>query len=176
MLLQRAYRLQAVQPFIQTLLLQAMALYIHGPLRCKDLLGRIPNPHNSRLALAAPQHSHGPHSDARSQRTPPGRSCADQQHHTPQQRRQENAQRHPRTHAAHTHTAQIRHPAAHAGSCAAPAAPHDQAHRQQPRTEHTPEPFYQPSNMEALRRSIDEMQQGKTVTKTLEELTALEDD
>ena len=57
-----------------------------------------------------------------------------------------------------------------------PAAPHDQAHRQQPRTEHTPEPFYQPSNMEALRRSIDEMQQGKTVTKTLEELTALEDD
>ena len=144
--------MQAVQPFIQTLLLQAMALYIHGPLRCKDLLGRIPNPHNSRLALAAPQH------------------------HTPQQRRQENAQRHPRTHAAHTHTAQIRHPAAHAGSCAAPAAPHDQAHRQQPRTEHTPEPFYQPSNMEALRRSIDEMQQGKTVTKTLEELTALEDD
>lgn len=103
-------------------------------------------------------------------------ACADQQHHTPQQRRQENAQRHPRTHAAHTHTAQIRHPAAHAGSCAAPAAPHDQAHRQQPRTEHTPEPFYQPSNMEALRRSIDEMQQGKTVTKTLEELTALEDD
>lgn len=81
-----------------------------------------------------------------------------------------------RTHAAHTHTAQIRHPAVHAGSCAAPAAPHDQAHRQQPRTEHTPEPFYQPSNMEALRRSIDEMQQGKTVTKTLEELTALEDD
>lgn len=43
------------------------------------------------------------------------------------------------------------------------------------RPEHTPEPFYQPSNMEALRRSIDEMQQGKTVTKTLEELTALED-
>lgn len=25
------------------------------------------------------------------------------------------------------------------------------------RPEHTPEPFYQPSNMEALRRSIDEM-------------------
>lgn len=44
------------------------------------------------------------------------------------------------------------------------------------RPEHTPEPFYQPSNMEALRRTIDEMQQGKTVTKTLEELTALEDD
>ena len=63
--------MQAVQPFIQTLLLQAMALYIHGPLRCKDLLGRIPNPH-SRPALAAPQHAPGPRSDARSQRTPPG--------------------------------------------------------------------------------------------------------
>ena len=113
--------MQAGQTFIQTLLLQAMALYIHGPLRCKDLLGRIPNPHN-RPALAAPQHAPGPRSDARSQCTLPGRSCADQQHHTPQQHRQENAQRHPRTHAAHTHTAQIRHPAAHAGSCAAPAA------------------------------------------------------
>ena len=54
-----------------TLLLQAMALYIHGPLRCKNLLGRIPNPH-SRPALAAPQHAPGPRSDARSQRTPPG--------------------------------------------------------------------------------------------------------
>ena len=63
--------MQAVQPFIQTLLLQAMALYIHGPLRCKNLLGRIPNPH-SRSALAAPQHAPGPRSDARSQRTPPG--------------------------------------------------------------------------------------------------------
>ena len=31
-----------------------------------------------------------------------------------------------RTHAAHTHTAQIRHPAAHAGSCATPTASHDQ--------------------------------------------------
>ena len=41
--------MQAVQPFIQTLLLQAMALYIHGPLRCKDLLGRIPNPHSRPL-------------------------------------------------------------------------------------------------------------------------------
>ena len=48
-----------------------MALYIHGPLRCKDLLGRIPNPH-SRPALAAPQHAPGPRSDAHSQRTPPG--------------------------------------------------------------------------------------------------------
>ena len=55
---------------------------------------------------------------------------------TPQHRQQnaqhrphahdQTARRHPRTHAAHTHTAQIRHPAAHAGSCAAPAAPHDQ--------------------------------------------------
>lgn len=40
-----------------TLLLQAMALYIHGPLRCKNLLGRIPNPH-SRHTLAAPQPTH----------------------------------------------------------------------------------------------------------------------
>ena len=39
-----------------TLLLQAMALYIHGPLRCKNLLGRIPNPHSCH-ALAAPQHT-----------------------------------------------------------------------------------------------------------------------
>lgn len=46
----------------------------------------------------------------------------------------------------------------------------------QPRPEHTPKSFHQPSNIEALRRSIDEMQQGKTVTKTLEELTALKDD
>lgn len=56
-----------------TLLLQAMALYIHGPLRCKNLLGRIPNPHSCH-ALAAPQHAPGPRSDARSQRTPPRRS------------------------------------------------------------------------------------------------------
>ena len=64
--------LQAVQLFIQTLLLQAMALYIHGPLRCKDLLGRIPNPHSCH-ALAAPhpasapadtiQHTQQPHPD-----------------------------------------------------------------------------------------------------------------
>lgn len=63
--------MQAGQTFIQTLLLQAMALYIHGPLRCKDLLGRIPNPHSCH-ALAAPQHAPSPRSDARSQRTPPG--------------------------------------------------------------------------------------------------------
>ena len=103
-----------------------MALYIHGPLRCKNLLGRIPNPH-SRHALAAPQPTHPRR----------GRSCTGQQHRTPPQHRQENAQhrthahdqttrRHPPTHAAHTHTAQIRHPAAHAESCAVPAAPHDQ--------------------------------------------------
>lgn len=46
----------------------------------------------------------------------------------------------------------------------------------QPSPDHTLEPFYQPSNMEALHRSIEEMLQGKTVTRTLEELTALEDD
>ena len=62
-----------------------------------------------------------------------GRSCTDRQHHTPPQHRQQNAQHHPHTydqtarrHPGHTHTAQIRHPAAHAGSCATPAAPHDQ--------------------------------------------------
>ena len=38
------------------------------------------------------------------------------------------------------------------------------------------EPFYQPSNMDALHKSIDEMQQGKTITKTLEELDALADE
>lgn len=74
-----------------------MALYIHGPLRCKDLLGRIPNPH-SRPALATPQHAPGPRSDARSQRTPPGEIM------------HRSAAPHPA--AAHTHTAQIRHPAA----------------------------------------------------------------
>lgn len=73
-----------------------MALYIHGLLRCKNLLGRIPNPHSCH-ALAAPQHAPGPRSDARSQRTPPGRSCTDQQHHTPPQHRQQNAQHHPHT-------------------------------------------------------------------------------
>ena len=44
----------------------------------------------------------------------------------------------PDTRSTHTHTAQIRHPAAHAGSCAAPAAPHDQAPRQ-----HESPPDYQ---------------------------------
>ena len=85
----------------------------------------------------------------RSQRTPPGeimhRSAAPHPAAAPQQ----NAQHHPhtydqdrpaasRTHAAHTHTAQIRRPAAHAGSCAAPAASHDQAPRQ-----HESPPDYQ---------------------------------
>lgn len=38
------------------------------------------------------------------------------------------------------------------------------------------DPFYSASNMAALNDSIDEMRQGKTVTKTLEELEALEDE
>lgn len=115
-----------------TLLLQAMALYIHGPLRCKNLLGRIPNPH-SRHALAVPQHAPGPRSDARSQRAPPGeivhRLAAPDPAATPAGERPAPPARPrsdrpaaSRTHAAHTHTAQIRHPAAHAGSCAALAA------------------------------------------------------
>ena len=131
-----------------TLLLQAMALYIHGPLRCKNLLGRIPNPH-SRHALAAPQHAPGPRSDARSQRTPPGeimhRSAAPHPAAAPVTERpappahlRSDRPAASRTHAAHTHTARIRHPAAHAGSCAAPAAPHDQAPRQ-----HESPPDYQ---------------------------------
>lgn len=119
-----------------TLLLQAMALYIHGPLRCKNLLGRIPNPH-SRHALAAPQHAHGPHSDARNQRNPPGEilhrlaaphpaAAPAGERPVPPARPRSDRPAASRTHAAHTHTAQIRHPAAHAGSCATPAAPHDQ--------------------------------------------------
>ena len=114
--------MQAGQTFIQTLLLQAMALYIHGPLRCKDLLGRIPNPH-SRPALAAPQHAPGPRSDARSQRTPPGeimhRLAAPHPAAAPATERpappahlRSGRPAASRTHAAHTHTAQIRHPAA----------------------------------------------------------------
>lgn len=62
-----------------------MALYIHGPLRCKNLLGRIPNPH-SRPALM-----HAANAPRR------GRSCTDRQHHTPPQHRQQNAQHHPHT-------------------------------------------------------------------------------
>lgn len=86
-----------------TLLLQAMALYIHGPLRCKNLLGRIPNPHSCH-ALAAPQPTH----------PAGGRSCTDQQHHTPPQHRNrtpsttrtptiKTARRHP-GHTQHTPT------------------------------------------------------------------------
>ena len=80
-----------------------MALYIHGPLRCKNLLGRIPNPH-SRPALAAPQHTPGPRSDARSQRTPPGeiipRSAERPAHH---HAHDQTARRHP-GHTQHTPT------------------------------------------------------------------------
>ena len=78
-----------------------------------------------------------------------GRSCTDRQHHTPPQHRQQNAQHHPHTydqtarrhpgHTQHTPTQpRSDHPAAHAGSCAAPAAPHDQAPRQ-----HESPPDYQ---------------------------------
>lgn len=107
--------MQAGQTFIQTLLLQAMALYIHGPLRCKDLLGRIPNPH-SRPALAAPQHAPGPRSDVRSQRTPPGeimhRSAAPHpaaalatERPAPPAHLRSDRPAASRTHAAHTQTA-----------------------------------------------------------------------
>lgn len=66
-----------------------------------------------------------------------GRACTEQQHHTPPPHRQENAQHHPHAHdqtarrhspgtrSTHPH-GPVRHPAAHAGSCAAPAALHDQ--------------------------------------------------
>jgi DNA-damage-inducible protein J len=37
----------------------------------------------------------------------------------------------------------------------------------------TLDPFYSRSNMDALRDSIAQMQQGKTVTKTLDELEAM---
>jgi DNA-damage-inducible protein J len=38
------------------------------------------------------------------------------------------------------------------------------------------DPFYSSSNMAALNESIDQMRQGKTVTKTLEELDAMADE
>ena len=38
------------------------------------------------------------------------------------------------------------------------------------------DPFYSASNMAALNDSIEEMRQGRTVTKTLEELEAIEDE
>lgn len=121
-----------------------------APCVARNLLGRIPNPHSRpALAVAAPQHTPGPRSDARSQRTPPGeimhRSAAPHPAAAPATERpappahlRSDRPAASRTHAAHTHTAQIRHPAAHAGSCAAPAAPHDQAPRQ-----HESPPDYQ---------------------------------
>ena len=38
------------------------------------------------------------------------------------------------------------------------------------------DPFYSASNMAALNDSIEEMRQGRTVTKALEELEAMEDE
>ena len=38
------------------------------------------------------------------------------------------------------------------------------------------DPFYSASNMAALNDSIEEMRQGRTVTKTLEELEAMADE
>ena len=38
------------------------------------------------------------------------------------------------------------------------------------------DPFYSASNMAALNHSIEEMRQGRTVSKTLEELEAMEDE
>ncbi len=38
------------------------------------------------------------------------------------------------------------------------------------------DPFYSASNLDALEESIDQMKQGKTVTKTMEELEALADE
>lgn len=38
------------------------------------------------------------------------------------------------------------------------------------------DPFYSASNMAVLNDSIEEMRQGRTVTKTLEELEAMEDE
>lgn len=38
------------------------------------------------------------------------------------------------------------------------------------------DPFYSASNMAALNDSIEEMRQGRTVTKTLQELEAMEDE
>ncbi len=38
------------------------------------------------------------------------------------------------------------------------------------------DPFFSESNMKALEESIAQMRQGKTVTKTIEELEAMEDE
>jgi len=158
-----------------TLLLQAMALYIHGPLRCKNLLGRIPNPH-SRPALMHAANAPRRGIMHRISSPTPHRSTGNR---TPSTTRTPTIRPPggiPDTCSTHPHSPDQTPSRPRWKLCSILTAPHDQAHRQQPRPEHTPEPFYQSSNMEALRRSIDEMQQGKTVTKTLEELTALEDD
>lgn len=68
----------------------------------------------------------------RSQRTPPGeimhRSAAPAtERPAPPARPRSDRPAASRTHAAHNHTAQIRHIAAHAGSCATPVASHDQS-------------------------------------------------
>ncbi len=39
-----------------------------------------------------------------------------------------------------------------------------------------PDPFYSEENMERLRHSMKEIEEGKVVTKTIEELTAMVDD
>ena len=39
----------------------------------------------------------------------------------------------------------------------------------------SPDPFYRPSNMAVLRRSIQEADEGMFVTKTLDELQAMEE-
>ena len=38
------------------------------------------------------------------------------------------------------------------------------------------DPFYSESNMKALETSIKELKEGKTITKTIEELEAMEDE
>lgn len=104
MLLQRAESLQAVQPFIQTLLLQAMALCIHDPLRCKNLLGRIPNPHSCH-ALAAPQPTHpagGDHAQISS--TTPRRSTATERPAPPAHLRSRPPGGIPDTRSTHPHS------------------------------------------------------------------------
>lgn len=80
-----------------------MALYIHSPLRCKDLLGRIPNPHIAAL-LWQRRSTHPARALMHAANAPRrGRSCTDQQHHTPPQHRQQTARRHP-GHTQHTPT------------------------------------------------------------------------
>lgn len=40
----------------------------------------------------------------------------------------------------------------------------------------SPDPFYGAANTAAIKESIEQMRQGKTVTKTIEELEAMEND